>query len=543
MLRGITGVAPWIGRRRRTTRWVAFGALACAGILSNFSCAGDEDNPATTSTSTSASTGAAGGGGSAGGSPGKCAAPPDAPNADSLVHLGRAEGDDFIEVLDVVADHPLVYACTSVKGFNIWDASGEGAPALLAGGIAPPGLVGGGGKYPHCQHVGLDPQNKRAVITNRGDELQPTPFVYLLDVSNPAAPAMLKGWTGADSIEGVAISGNRIYAAAHSSGILVFEDAGGASLTEIGRFSDAQSDAWQPVLVGQHLFVAEGDLGVRVYDVAGDIPVPIASVPIPGSSKDIVIHEGKAFVAASSRVAAIDIANPAAPALLGEVETEGTAIALAVGVKNTLLVAEWDRIRGYDISDPAAMKRELSEVLPTGKAFSRALTIDAAPAAGRVYPGEWTGVHAYRQEECAIGPDLETSPDQISFASVPAGDFDVRAVILKNQGNRPLKITGITADNPAVTVNTPSLEIDAGKAKAIEITFKPASAQAVKARVTIASDDPDDPLHEVRVSGNLPGVDVGDPLPAFALVDTEGKTWDSTALKGNIAVLSYFATF
>jgi peroxiredoxin len=47
----------------------------------------------------------------------------------------------------------------------------------------------------------------------------------------------------------------------------------------------------------------------------------------------------------------------------------------------------------------------------------------------------------------------------------------------------------------------------------------------------------------VRVSGNLPGVDVGDPLPAFALVDTEGKTWDSTALKGNIAVLSYFATF
>jgi hypothetical protein len=516
-------------------RWVVLGALACAGL---FACADDEDNPA----STSASTGSAGGGG-AGGSPGKCGGDPDAPHADSLVHLGRAESDDFIEVLDVVADHPLVYACTSVKGFTIWDASAEGAPKLLAGGLAPPGLAGGGGKYPHCQHVALDKQTKRVAITNRGDELQPTPFLYLLDVANPAAPTPIKGWTGADSIEGVTLSGNRIYAAAHASGILVFEDAGGASLTEVGRFSDAQSDAWQPVLVGSHLLVAEGDLGLRVYDVTGDIPVPVASVPIPGSSKDIIVHEGKAFVAASSRVAAIDIANPAAPVLLGEVETEGTAIALAAGVNNSLLVAEWDRIRGYDISDPAVMKRELSEILPTDKAFSRALTIDAAPEVGRVYPGEWTGVHAYRQEPCAVGPDIETSPDQISFAAVPPGDLDVRAIILRNPGNRPLKITGITVDNPALTVNTPALEVEAGKAKAIEVTFKPTGSQAVKARVTIASDDPDDPLHSVRVSGNLPGVDVGDPLPAFALVDTEGKTWDSTALKGNIAVLSYFATF
>jgi hypothetical protein len=467
----------------------------------------------------------------------------DAPHADALIHLGRAASDDFIEVLDVVADHPTVYACTSVKGLNIWDASADGPPALLAGSFAPPGLAGSGGKHPHCQHVGLDKAQKRVVITNRGDEIQPTPFVYLVDVSSPSAPVALRGWTGPDSIEGAVLEGTRIYAAAHSSGIIVFEDMGGDALVEVGRFTDALSDAWQPALVGSHLFVAEGDRGLRVYDVSGAMPSLVASVPIEGSSKDVVVSEGVAYVAASSRVAAIDISEPEAPVLLGEVKTQGTAIALAVGVNKTLLVAEWEKIRGYDISDPAAMKLELTEVLPTDKLFPRALTVDAAPEVGRVYPGEWTGVHAYRQEPCAVGPDIEASPDQVSFATVAPGDLDVRAVIVRNYGNRQLKITGVTSGDPSISVNLQALEIEPGKGEAIEITFKPVNNQPVKAKVSLASDDPDQPILDIRVSGNLPGVDVGDPVPAFSLTDTEGKVWDSTALKGNIAVLSYFATF
>jgi hypothetical protein len=473
----------------------------------------------------------------------KCADDPSAPNADSLVHLGRAESDDFIEVLDVVADHPTVYACTSVKGFNIWDASADGPPKLLSGSFAPPGLVGSGGKHPHCQHVGLDKAQKRVVITNRGDEIQPTPFVYLVDVSNPSSPAPLRGWTGADSIEGAVLAGTRIYAAAHSSGIIVFEDMGGSALVEVGRFTDAMSDAWQPLLLGNHLLVAEGDYGLRVYDVSADVPKPVANIPIEGSSKDIIVSDGIAYVAASSRVAAIDVKDPAAPVLLGDVKTQGTAIALAAGVNKTLLVAEWEKIRGYDISDPAAMKLELTEVLPTNELFPRALTVDAAPEVGRVYPGEWTGVHAYRQEACAVGPDIEASPDQVSFATVTPGDLDVRAVILRNYGTRTLKVTSITAGDPSISVNMQALEIEPGKGAAVEITFTPVTNKAVKAKVSFASDDPDQPILDVRVSGNLPGVDVGDPLPAFSLTDTEGKVWDSTALKGSVAVLSYFATF
>lgn len=486
-----------------------------------------------------------GAGGSGGSTPSKCDTPADAPLSDPMVHLGRADGPSFIEILDVVQDHPIIYACTSVKGFNVWDASGDGPPTSLATGMAPPGLAGGeNGQLPHCQHVGLDSANAVVAITNRGDEIQPQPFIAVADVSDPSNVSGNAVWQGPESIEGVVIAGDRIYAAAHNDGIIVF-NYDGSSITEVGRYSDDDSDAWFPYLDGDYLYVAEGARGFTVYDVSSDEPSLVTTVAIDGSSKDIVVADGVAYVAASSRVAAIDVSDPANATALGEVLTTGTAVALALGVNQTVLVAEWEKVRGYDISDPANMKQELSEVLPTtgGAAFSRTLTVDAAPDVGRAYPGEWSGLHAYTQTACGVGPDIEATPDQVSFPTVEPNESEVRAIVINNNGNRPLTISDISSNDAALTVSETSLTVDANSGGAIEVTFSPTSGQELSGLLTFTSDDIDQSPFVIDISGNVPGIDVGDPLPDFNLVDTEGQNWSNSDLDGKVAVFAYFATF
>jgi hypothetical protein len=159
-----------------------------------------------------------GGAGGTGAGSAKCDADPSLAHVDALQHLGRGEGDTFIEVLDVVQDHPIVYACTSVKGLNVWDASADGPPTLLQTQISAPTMGGG---LPHCQHVGLDRASKELVITNRGDEIQPQPSIWLGDFSNVNNPLPTAGWFGPESIEGAVLDAGRVWAAAHSAGILV----------------------------------------------------------------------------------------------------------------------------------------------------------------------------------------------------------------------------------------------------------------------------------------------------------------------------------
>ena len=491
--------------------------------------------------------GTAGGGGSAGAGGSdvpivtKCDLPSNAPPQDPLTYLGRADSPSFIEILDVVQAHPIVYSCTSVQGLNIWNADNGN---LLAGAISPPGLAGGNnGNLPHCQHVGLDAPNQRIVITNRGDEIQPQPFIHLFDVSDPSTPLPLGGWTGPESIEGVVLDGNRIYAAAHGAGVMVMNIDASNAITEVARFTDAESDAWQVLKHGDYLLVAEGARGLRVYDITSDQPALVASVPIDGSAKDVVVAGNVAYVAASSRIVSINITNPAAPTILDEVQTAGTAVALAIGRNHTLLVAEWEKLRGYDISNPYDMRRELSEVMPTNADHSRILTLDAAPDAGRVYAGEWSGMHGYNQAECGIGPDIETTPDHLSFPTLPAGESEQRTLTVGNYGNRPLNIDSIITNSPTLTFDGAAVTINPGATLDLAVTFTPTDSMPIQAGLRFSSDDLDQSPFDLGVSANVVGVNVGDPLPSFSLMDTEGNSYNTAQLKGNVVLLAYFATF
>jgi hypothetical protein len=476
-----------------------------------------------------------------------CPEPENADPVDGLEHLGRAQygsSGGFIEILDVVAEQTIVFACTGTQGVMIWDAQYD-APVLavedLGGPYANP-------QFPRCQHIGADFSTGRMVITSRGDEVQPTPFVYMFDVSNPAQPLGLRGWQGQQSVEGAAIVGDRVFTAVHDDGILVFDDPGsGSDLVASGSFTDADSDAWQVVADGDTLVVAEGSTGLRTYDISGASPELVATLPLGGSSKDVVLQGDLAYVASSSQIAIVDVGDPEAPTLLGERAVAGTALAVAMGRNQTLLVAEWGQLRGYDVSDPANIEPVLTQVVPTTSSFSRVLAVDTVrgdqPDEGRVYAGEWEGMHAFRQRDCNYGPEIEITPQTFTFGNVEIGQHEDAVLIVENLGNQPLVIDDIRSSHEEMSVDETSLEIGPGHKSAVEVRFSPTFDTQLSAAITFDSNDIDEESVWANVHGNVNGLGVGDPVPGYSLFDLEGQQHDSADLTGQVTLLAYFATF
>jgi hypothetical protein len=468
----------------------------------------------------------------------QCPPPDPSATVDGLEHRARAQGGSFIEILDLEARGPYVYGCTGTQGLTIWNVDDDDGD-LESQRVGPLGLAHA--DFPRCQHIALDASGERAVITNRGDEVQPQPWLYVYDVRDPSAPQALRGQATVASIEGAAWRGDRIYAAAHTAGIVVFEDAGGDTLQSVGSFSDETSDAWLPLVHDNLLYVAEGATGLRIYDIAGDDPVLLSTLPLEGSSRDLARDGDTLFVAASSSVVAVDVSDPLAPVVLAETATAGTAVAIAHGSDGLVYTAEWDEVRVYDPA--AALTRVWSEVVPTGDDFSRVLTLAHHPDRTRVYAGEWTGMHIFESHPDPTAPDILATPPSVQFGRLSPGDAEDRVVVLRNEGDQPLNVFGASAQHDAVTVDDACFSVEPGGAHAMELRFAPDSDLAVVGSVTLRTDDPDEQAFEVRYGGNAAGADVGDPMPDFMLRDLDGNDWTLADLDGKVVLLAYFATF
>ena len=473
---------------------------------------------------------------------GECFEPGD-PWPDPLLHRGRAEGDTFIEILDVVADGDLVYSCTGTQGLTIWEVSDPMQAMLLVENVGPSGLANV--SYPRCQHFAKHAEQELAVISSRSDEIQPVPWLFLYDISDPEAPVPVKGWSGTEHIEGTVFVGDRIFAAAHTSGIMIFEDQGGEDLVHVGGFSDPDSDGWMPAVAGDTLVVAEGGTGLRTYDISGGEPVLLATVALEGSANDVVISGDIAYVSASSIIATVDISDPASPTILDQHNTLGTALGVAFGEDDVLLTAEWDEVRGYDVSDPADIRQVISETVPVQAAssFTRVLAVDAQPETGLVFAGEWEGMHVFEQNGNEPAPEVWATPQNVNFGTVEPGEFDDAVVLVRNLGSAPLRISDIIAANPEFEVETNCVEIAPGDTAAIEVRFSPLTTGQSADSLVLITDDPDEKTFALDLIGNVPGLDVGDPAPEFELWDLDGQKWTNDDIAGKVTILAYFATF
>lgn len=203
---------------------------------------------------------------------------------------------------------------------------------------------------------------------------------------------------------------------------------------------------------------------------------------------------------------------------------------------------EWDQIRGYDVSDPTAVRPLFAEIVPTDDERSRVLALDIDRDRRRVYAGEWRGLQVFDHVEGGRGPDISVTPQVLQYGELGGGDADDRVVVVRNDGDRPLTVHDVVG-GPGLTVEPSCFSVAPGESVPLEVTLTVPDASPVDTGLKVCSDDLDEPEHTLAVTANVPGVSVGDPVPAFSLRDLEGNTWSSERLRGNIAVLAYFATF
>lgn len=469
---------------------------------------------------------------------------------DPVQHLGRAESPTFIEILDLTFEGDRVYGCNGTRGLSIWDVSGEGEYPLRSMEVAPEGLSDD--SFPRCQHVVVNPTNKdQILITNRGDEIQPTPWVWLYDAQSATDPQPLAGWSGTSSIEGVvwAPGGERFYAAAHGRGMVAMERQND-TLVIVGEDGDDSSDAWQPALFDDatHLFVAEGNTGLRTYGLDDpQDPELIHTLPLPGSARDVILttrgEQRLALVASSGSVVIVDVTDAEQPSIVGEANTPGTALTTSLLDDNTLVVAEWDRVRAYDITDLENPLPLWSENVPTDDDFSRVLTADVDPEGRRVFAGEWRGMHVFAADDEVNAPDMAVFPDTLQFGKQSTGSVEQKVVVVENRGNAPLVVRGGTAFFDFIRDDATCTELEPAEKMAIEVELEVPDEDRLLASLGICSNDPDESEFEVQITANVPGRGVGDPVPEFELPDLDGVIWSNTDTEGKVAVLAYFATF
>ena len=121
-------------------------------------------------------------------------------------------------------------------------------------------------------------------------------------------------------------------------------------------------------------------------------------------------------------------------------------------------------------------------------------------------------------------PAPEIQACALNFASVLLGQSANVSLLIDNEGLGPLLVTGIASDNPDFTLGALPAEIAAGANGQIMVTFTPGAEGVIPGTLTIASNDPANPLAPVSVVGRgVNGAGMGPDATIYSgLVTVEG---------------------
>jgi len=459
------------------------------------------------------------------------------PYDDSFIQLGRysfdgAPGPTFVEILDVEVDGQFVYLCTATKGLLVVDRNQASLPIVE---------VSGAELQPkRCQHVAVS--EGELLIANRGDEFAPVQHLTLFDATDPTQlverAQVLSTTLG---FEGVAVVAPGVFAAAlHSDGVALYEQRGD-ELVELNRV-DGLNNAWDLAVGGARVFIADGD-GVAVFDpAASGSPLPLsAKLALQGSVKHVELGDGMLFAAAGAagvHVLAID--EPDAPKLITTIETPGSALMSAYS-DGRLYVADWIDVRVFDLTVPTEPRLVATENIDTDAPFSRVLALDAAK--DHAYLGEWTGLYDYQLLEEKPAPDIRVSSTSLKFPPTAPGDKSAQGLFITNEGSEPLRIVRIELEAPYAALDE-SLTIAPNDIAFLEVRFRPSDDLIAIGELHLLNEDPDEGDVVIDLRGNVAGLGVGDPIGDYQWVNLQDDGAIGTkALRGNVLVLSYFATF
>ncbi len=444
------------------------------------------------------------------------------PGGDPLVLRGVSEPTSALAGLRALAVlDEVVYGCAERGGLVRWSVADPTAPRWLGGDPAGPTAS--------CQALAIEPESRRLALA-RPDAIE----LYALEEA--ASPIMLARTEQAGVSDLRFADEKRLLAAAGRAGVLALRvtDAG---LEEEGRAQDERSDARALALAEGRLWVAEGEAGLRGY--ALDEPLAlVGAVGLAGVAVDVQAMAARAYVATLEGVAAVDTSDPARPEVLAQPPSPGAAVGLALTAQ-TLWLADWEAVRGLDLADPA-LPFVAHEALVGDGPLPRATALLAHE--GQLLVAHDDGLRTYTA--CpADAPSLWPEASRVDFRDASVASRRDRVLAVRNLGNQPLVVDSLATDNPSFVVDPAGFTVAPGGAHSVEISFIPLGIASVEGHLLVASNDPDEPEREIPLTGNVPGVVVGEPMVPFFNVATDGRSWRPQDVEGQVVLLAYFATW
>jgi fibronectin type 3 domain-containing protein len=187
-----------------------------------------------------------------------------------------------------------------------------------------------------------------AVLTGNSSGLK------VVDVSSPATPRTVGQLAGVMS--GVAASGSYAYVLVVVPGNPGHTDLAVVDLRTpsapaiVGRVT--LLGGYDVTVVGSLAYVAAGTGGLQIVDVGNPAaPRIVGRADTPGTARGVAIGNGNAYVADDGGVYVINVANPAQPAVRGSLATPATALAVA-GTR--LYVIGGTQVKVVDVANGAA---------------------------------------------------------------------------------------------------------------------------------------------------------------------------------------------
>ncbi len=341
-----------------------------------------------------------------------------------------------------------------------------------------------------------------------------------------------------------------LWVAVHGEGVWRYQTAAlDGDLTLIDKLAGFEN-AYRLRVVGELVYVADGDAGLKILD--RDSGAVVGSFPTRGFASDVVVTNNMAFIAtASIGVTVVDVSAPGSPALVREIETGGQALQVRTLKAGDLVVAaNWRDVVVIDARSPEAVKLLAVDKGTPVSNVARLLSV-ATDGDGLIASSDWLGTSLLRWREGLVGPEIDVSVLEMTFSGVDVGDEATQTLSLTNRGFRTLDVTEIRVDTDdaiwSVTPSTASLA--PGESVPVDVQFQPSAVvQGGLATLTLVSNDPDEPVASIDLSGNFGGsrLGPGDALTdSFDFLDTESPPGAQSLenLRGDVIVLAYFATF